>query len=72
MTAIEQAVSFGEICDALGERDHRIRYALDKLDRQPIRRCGNALIWPAEMIEAVRAELGRIDARRSRQTGATV
>lgn len=66
MTAIEQVVSFGEICEALGERDHRIRYALDKLDKQPIRRCGNALIWPAEMIEAVRAELAAIDARKAR------
>ena len=67
MTAIEQVISFGDICVALSERDHRVRYALTKLDRQPIGRCGNALIWPAEMIVAVRAELGRIDARRTKR-----
>ena len=70
MTAIEQAISFGEICDALGERDHRIRYALDKLNRRPIRRCGNALIWPEGMIADVRAELAAIDARRRKAVSA--
>ena len=72
MSNINSAVTFGQIVMALNERDHRVRYALGRLNLQPIRRCGNALIWPAEMIEAVRAELGRIDARRSLQTGATV
>ncbi len=65
MTVLESAVTFGQICEAVGERDHRVRYALGRLNLQPIRRCGNALIWPAEMIEAVRAELGRIDARKA-------
>lgn len=65
MTAIEQVITFGDICEALGERDHRVRYALAKLDKQPIRRCGNALVWPAEIIVAVRAELAAIDARRT-------
>ncbi len=64
MTVLESAVTFGQICETVGEREHRVRYALGKLDRQPIRRCGNALIWPAEIVVAVRAELAAIDARR--------
>ena len=68
MTSITSAVTFGQIVTALNERDHRVRYALAKLDQRPIRKCGNASVWPAGMIVAVRAELAAIDARRSKAT----
>ena len=68
MTSITSAVTFGQIVTALNERDHRVRYALSKIGQRPIRRCGNALVWPAEIIVAIRTELDGIDARRSKAT----
>ena len=68
MSTLDSVVTFGQICEAIGEREHRVRYALGKLNEQPIRRCGNALVWPAEIVVAVRAELAAIDARRGKAT----
>lgn len=65
MTQLESAVTFGQICLALGQRDHRVRYILStRRDIIPLRMTGIARLYPHETIEKVRAELSAIDARR--------
>ena len=64
---VESAVSFGELVAALDEREHRVRHALGNVNVRPLRRCGNAYLWPAAIVGAVKAELRRIDASRARE-----
>ena len=67
MSTLESAVAFGQICLVLGERDHRVRYVLDKLRLRPLRRCGNAHLWSPVVVDVVRAELARIDSKQRGQ-----
>ena len=64
-TASATFLTSGDIAHALGRSVFQVRYVLDsRPDIQPCARAGLVRLYPAEVVERVRAELAGIDARR--------
>ena len=61
----DEGETFGEIVNATGARDHRVRYVITRLKIKPVRKCGSAHLYPDGTAKRVQTELLRLDNRRA-------
>jgi hypothetical protein len=57
--------TIGEIARRLGEPIHRIEYVIRARHVSPCGWAGNARVFPDEAVDAIAAELNRIDSTKS-------
>ena len=63
--------TIGEIARRLGEPAHRVEYVIRARQIQPCGWAGHARVFSEEAVQAIAAELQRIDSTRTREQATT-
>ncbi|MBI1370833.1 MAG: MerR family transcriptional regulator [Planctomycetes bacterium] len=62
--------TFGQVVERLNVKEHRVRYAIERLRLKPAARASTWRLFDDRQLQAIGDELNRIEARR-RQTATT-
>ena len=60
---LDTLITKGTICQKLNEPTHRVHYVLLSRSIEPVAKAGNSYVYAETVIDRVRSELRRIDAR---------